>query len=113
MTAELPMVTEEDDNFISSGVTYNCKDIYGFLILDKKIELTFSSAYEANRFRIRMHQVKTRTEKKFLDIGFMEKEEVRSMSFKLQSAADGLHTYHLSLTIKCDAGRKYSFSIVS
>lgn len=105
---------EESGNFSGSA-----RDVWEQLLEGKKIEISFVEAEVAEKFRVRLHQIKAGSQKHLISIGFMEESEVESLLFENvtdysnPSAAPESYTYRLTLGKRKREAAKYSFKIVS
>lgn len=59
------------------------QDIYNELLAGKKLGISFASVKEAEGFRIRMHQFKTREEASQIAVGLIAQEDVSKFVFKM------------------------------
>jgi len=66
----------------------DAREIFDLLIEGKKLEVTFSSQKKAEAFRIRLHQIKSNSEKQYIELGMMDRDEVQSILFEKVSVAD-------------------------
>jgi len=57
-------------------------EIYNQLFAGNKVQLHFNSAKEAEYFRIRLAQYKTKQETNLLSLGFLDASAVMALSFK-------------------------------
>lgn len=63
-------------------------DIYDLLLAGQTLELDFSDAEETERFRIQLHQFKSRRDKHLLSIGAVGEGEIDSLSFLVKKYLD-------------------------
>jgi hypothetical protein len=64
--------------------TENIEEIYNLLSAGKKIKLDFSSQKEADLFRVRIAQFKSRQEKMLVGLGVLETNDRQTFSFSVQ-----------------------------
>lgn len=62
----------------------NVHEIYDFLLGGKTLEVDFSTAEEAEAFRIRIAQFKTRQDKKFVELGLLTKDDRQVFATSIQ-----------------------------
>lgn len=62
----------------------NISEIYNLLLAGKKLKLEFPSTEEAEKFRIKVHQLKLRQESQFLKLEMMESKDRQVFSFSVE-----------------------------
>lgn len=62
----------------------NIHEIYAKLLSGKSAQIPFSSAEEAEKFRIRLSLYKLRQDKSMMDVGMIESSERQKISFAVQ-----------------------------
>jgi hypothetical protein len=61
-------------------------EIYSHLFAGKRLRLTFTSAEEAEKFRVRMAQYKAAQDRSMISVGMMSEEERQSLSFQVEQS---------------------------
>ncbi len=84
------------------------REVWEAILGGKSLEIVFPNSEEAERFRLRLAQIKARSEEKLVSIGFMTEGEKQSLRFQSKadvskiSLEDGI-PYHIYLFHKTSA----------
>lgn len=103
----------------STVVSADAREAWEFLLVGKKLQLSFPSTQAAEKFRLALHTIKARSETQLLSIGFMNEDEVLSLCVDKVSVAaytpdgeDPVYTYQYFLGKRRRNTVKYTMTVL-
>lgn len=76
----------------------DAREIWDLIFAGKKIEICFQTKNQLENLRVRIHQIKAKSEKESVAIGFMDKDDVQSLIFEKKNGEAPLElTYFISI----------------
>lgn len=86
----------------------DAREIWDLIFAGKKVEVCFQTKNQLENLRVRIHQIKAKSEKESVAIGFMDKDDVQSLIFekKYPEAVNEL-TYLISIGKRKREASKY------